>query len=667
MAVFDVTSGVTYATLSAAITGSSANDVLWLDVGSYVEDFPDITHNLTIEVNPNAAQIGLASLSNPQPLPPNGRAVLNVPGDKNVNLSVAGLEIFGANNDVLGNSNGAGILFETGNGTLTVDNCWIHHNEDGILTGGTNAFDPQGMTIEITNSQIDHNGAPINNPRYGFDHNVYIGAATSFIATGNSFHDALGGHEIKTAALSNTITGNQIIDGPTAETSYSVDLPFGGATVISNNTFEKGASSQNKYFIHYGSSQTYPGSSLQITGNTVTNTRSSGAIFLLNQSYGPSGAIIPATITGNNFVNINREFAAEDQKWNGGFYAPTATVDIISGNVFPNACFQAGTRILTLRGHIAVEKLAVGDGIVLRRGSVAPVRWIGHRTVDCTRHPQPTEVRPVRVIAGAFGPGMPLADLLLSPDHAVHADGVLIPVRYLLNGRSVRQEAASLVTYYHIELPAHDVLLAEGLPCESYLDTGNRSAFANGGPAMQLHPDLASGIWSTRACAPMAIGGPVVTEVRRRLLARAADLGFALTADPAPVIEAGGQRVTPTGDDRLLRFVLPPGCETARLLSRVSVPADTCADRDDHRRLGIAIARLWLDGVPVALDDPRFGAGWYKPEQDDAGETWRWTSGAAVLAAGGAREIIVEVAMTEQYWVDAQPRPTTGRAIRRRT
>ncbi|MCX7381548.1 MAG: Hint domain-containing protein [Alphaproteobacteria bacterium] len=516
------------------------------------------------------------------------------------------------------------------------------------------------MTIKVTNSQLDNNGLPTSNPRYGYDHNIYVGAATSFIATGNAFHDALGGHEIKSAAHSNTITGNSIIDGSTAGTSFSIDLPFGGVDVISNNTIEKGGSSLNKYFVHFGSGATYLGSSLQITGNTIINGRAAGGVFLLNQSYGNFGAIIPATITGNNFVNIDREFASEDQKWNGGFYAPTTTVDIISSNTFPNACFLAGTHILTLCGHIAVQELEIGDRIVLCRGAVAPVRWIGHRRIDCTRHPRPSEVLPVRVLAGAFGAGIPFADILLSPDHAVHANGVLIPVRYLVNGRSVRQETASQVTYYHVELPSHGVLLAEGLPCESYLDTGNRNAFANGGSAMQLHPELASAIWSTRACAPLAIGGPVVAEVRRRLLDRAADLGFGLTADPTPFMDAGGQLVVPTGHDRALTFMLPPGCETARLLSRNAIPAHTSADCDDHRRLGIAITRLSLDGAPVALDDHCIGAGWYNPEQDDAGHAWRWTTGSAVLAVGGAREITVEVATTMQYWAGSLP--LAGRA-----
>ena len=46
---------------------------------------------------------------------------------------------------------------------------------------------------------------------------------------------------------------------------------------------------------------------------------------------------------------------------------------------------------------------------------------------------------------------------------------VLIPVKYLIDGNSVFQVPVNEVTYYHVELPQHSVLLAEGLPVESYL------------------------------------------------------------------------------------------------------------------------------------------------------------------------------------------------------
>jgi len=48
------------------------------------------------------------------------------------------------------------------------------------------------------------------------------------------------------------------------------------------------------------------------------------------------------------------------------------------------------------------------------------------------------------------------------------------------------------VTYYHVELDDHDLLLAEGLPVESYLDTGDRSNFENGGGPIALHPDFST-------------------------------------------------------------------------------------------------------------------------------------------------------------------------------
>ena len=112
--------------------------------------------------------------------------------------------------------------------------------------------------------------------------------------------------------------------------------------------------------------------------------------------------------------------------------------------------------------------------------------WVGRRTIACQCHPRPHDVWPVRIAADAFGRGRPARDLWLSPDHAVFIDNVLIPIRYLINGATVVQEAAERITYYHVELERHDILLAEGLPAESYLDTGNRGAFENGGVALHL-------------------------------------------------------------------------------------------------------------------------------------------------------------------------------------
>ncbi len=187
-------------------------------------------------------------------------------------------------------------------------------------------------------------------------------------------------------------------------------------------------------------------------------------------------------------------------------------------------CFASGTRILTERGPVAVEALRLGDRVITPATPECPSRpviWLGHRAVDCRSHPRPADVVPIRVRAGAFGPGMPARDLVLSPDHAVFAREVLIPVRYLLNGTTITRERTAAVTYWHVELSEHAILLAEGLPVESYLDTGNRAAFANHAGPVWLHPDFAAHTREAYGCAPLVVTGAVLDAVRRALDARA--------------------------------------------------------------------------------------------------------------------------------------------------
>ncbi len=97
-------------------------------------------------------------------------------------------------------------------------------------------------------------------------------------------------------------------------------------------------------------------------------------------------------------------------------------------------CFAAGTRVLTARGEVAVEAIAVGERVRVLLGDagdgaagdgLAEVVWVGRREVDCARHREPRKVWPVRVAAGAFGEGRPHTDLWLSPDHAVYVGEVL--------------------------------------------------------------------------------------------------------------------------------------------------------------------------------------------------------------------------------------------------
>jgi hypothetical protein len=332
---------------------------------------------------------------------------------------------------------------------------------------------------------------------------------------------------------------------------------------------------------------------------------------------------------------------------------------------FAPPCFATGTMIATDSGAQAVETLAVGQVLRLATGETAAVRWLGHRDVDCARHPCPQEVWPVCISADAIAPGLPARDLWLSPDHAIALDGALVPVRYLVNGATIRQVPRARVGYWHVELDAHALLLAEGLAAESYLDTGNRGAFANAPEGVvQAHPAFATAdalaAWHARACLPLLLDGDALTQRRRALLARAAALGWRTTTAPSlrAEIDSRPALLLRQRDGWSLR--LPAGARTVRLLSHSFVPAEhDPAPCGDTRRLGVALA-LERDGAPLA--EAAFGPGWYAPE---GGAAWRWTDGAATLllteSARPAHLRLRPAVAGARYWI-TPPRSLLRRA-----
>ena len=210
---------------------------------------------------------------------------------------------------------------------------------------------------------------------------------------------------------------------------------------------------------------------------------------------------------GGSYVNPLATNVTQDPSTNGG----NGFVDITPD--FP--CFLRGTPILTDRGEVAVEAIAVGERVrtVLGKG-FAEVIWVGRREVDCVRHAKPRKVWPVRVAAGAFGEGRPRRDLWLSPNHALYVNEVLIPVKHLINGSSIAQVQVERVTYHHIELAHHDVLLAQGLPAESFLATKDGTNYANRPGPVRLNPDFTARMWEAFACARLIVTGPELDAAR---------------------------------------------------------------------------------------------------------------------------------------------------------
>jgi len=308
----------------------------------------------------------------------------------------------------------------------------------------------------------------------------------------------------------------------------------------------------------------------------------------------------------------------------------------------------------------------------LLRDRLLPIKWLGHRRIDCARHPDPDQVWPIRIIAGAFGSGRPFRDLLLSPDHALFIDGVLIPARLLVNGASIAPDPSlAAVDYHHLEFDRHTVLYAEGVAAESYLDTGNRAQFS-GGAVCTLHPDLsthgAPKTWERDACAPLALDAARVRPIWQRLADRAGALGFhastsVTTMDHALQAVAAGRivRSVVTAPGRHV-FALPPGCASVCLHSRAASPADTQPWLEDRRRLGVCVGRIRVgvgaDMHELPVDHPSMTEGWWDAERSSDG-LWRWTDGAALLPLPFAAEALeVQLIGEMTYRLD------TGAALR---
>lgn len=167
-------------------------------------------------------------------------------------ITIDNLELRNANNLVNPDSsrNAAGIRIQNGTnaapngGNITVSNCYIHDNGDGVLGGNTGPgvgqwFSPHPF-ITFKYDTFDHNGVSGS----GQEHNMYIGSDTfgtmKFTLEYSKSSNAYVGHDVKTRAPINYILYNQITD-TIGDTSYELDFPLGGTTYVIGNLLYKTA------------------------------------------------------------------------------------------------------------------------------------------------------------------------------------------------------------------------------------------------------------------------------------------------------------------------------------------------------------------------------------------------------------------------------------------
>jgi hypothetical protein len=294
-------------------------------------------------------------------------------------------------------------------------------------------------------------------------------------------------------------------------------------------------------------------------------------------------------------------------------------------------CFCAGTRLLTPTGYRPVEFFSPGDPVITIGGIARAVRWIGRRTLDFFTDPG---AQPVFFSAGALGPGVPARPVRLSPLHAVFFDDVLVPALHLVNGATITQEPQPAATYYHLELDRHDVIIAEGMPAETYLDNGNRRAlyFEQGKRGTACTP-----------CAPLVTTGRRLAAIRRRLHGIALGAGFAPTdafsLRGAAADSAILPRIWRRSGRQIARFWLPPNAGALRLAASAAAPADTDPESEDRRRLGVCLR----DAGGAAL-----GRGWLPRAPADAG-IWMGAS-AELLLPPGMGALTLDLAAVVHSW-----------------
>jgi hypothetical protein len=392
----------------------------------------------------------------------------------------------------------------TGNSAATLSNSkYIYGADYGIrMTAGGSVTNLGGAIVQSTTTAIAMDGGTVVN-------------AGTLKATGS------GGDAVLFTGSANTLVveAGAVFQGAVTGAGAGSVLQLGSEPVDTTGTFS-GIGGQVTGFdtitFDSGDDWLVAGTLSAFNGDTINGFAMGDSITLdgatgLSSSYDAGVLTLTAGETTDtiDFSDVEGEVTATEAGGN-------TTLSIIP-------CFASGTRIATPLGERLVETLKAGDEVLTVLGEVLPVVWAGHRVVDCDAHPEPERVWPIRIQAHAFAQGAPHRDLFLSPDHAILAQSVLIPAKHLVNGTSIRQVKKPRVTYHHIELSRHAVILSEGLATESFLDSGADAAMLLSddglpgpsvagwaGPEAQLFRDAL-------ACAPMRIVGPEVERVRGRL------------------------------------------------------------------------------------------------------------------------------------------------------
>lgn len=263
--------GRAYPTPCAAAAAAADGDVIEIDAGTYTADVCAIRGNdLTLRGVGGRARLDAGGAD------AEGKAIWVIKGN---DVTVENIEFL---NCTVPDRNGAGIRAE-GSG-LTIRNCYFHHNENGILGGNG--------PVTIENTEFAHNGYGD-----GYSHNIYLGNdVTVFTMRFCYSHHSRVGHIVKSRAQTNLLFYNRLMDEADGTSSYTIDLPNGGRSILVGNLIQQGPATENSGIFSFAAEgATNPVQELYVAHNTFVNDRGSGT-FIRNASS------FAAVVVNNIFV-----------------------------------------------------------------------------------------------------------------------------------------------------------------------------------------------------------------------------------------------------------------------------------------------------------------------------------------------------------------------------
>jgi hypothetical protein len=516
-----------------------------------------------------------------------------------------------------GTLTGGGVLVRDAPGTVI---------NSGVILGspvyGAVYFYSGGTVTNLAGGLISANGATSSYegaPPYG----VFIVGGGGTVTNAGTINGGSGN-----AVLLSTGFQNRVIDDPGAVFVGTVN---GGTAADATLELASGSSQGTlsgfgTQFTNFGALTFDPNASwLFETNSAISSATING--FVQGDTIDITGftATSISTLTGNTGVVLTDSVGTHETLHFGGSVGNFGFVTGPSGTELTTICFCVGTLIATPDGEVPVQTLKAGDIVLTAHNGPRKVTWVGTGKVLATSGKRGVAT-PVIVRKGALGDNLPHRDLHVTKAHSLYIDDVLIPVEFLVNHRTILwDDHAQEVEIYHVELESHDILIANGVPAESYRDDGNRWLFRNANEGWHLPPQ--------EPYAPVLTGGPVVDAVWRRLLDCAGPRDtLPLTDDPDLHLLIDGIRVD--AQERrpsLYVFRLPCRPVSVVLASRVGTPSELGITRDP-RSLGVALRRVAIrQGAKFMLfdaDDDRLTAGFHDHEPAD---NLRWTDGYAEL------------------------------------